>query len=90
MGGAPYKLANEGGGLLFRVLPHLTMKECTCNTYSDSMPSDSLKCWANNNNRASSLGRSSPDDMQHLEQLCECGIASEGRCMGCVLRKASL
>ena len=39
MGGAPYKSAKEGGGgVLFQVFSHLTMKEHPCHIYSDSMP----------------------------------------------------
>ena len=38
MGGAPYKSDDKGGWVLFQVFPHLTMKECPCHVYSDSMP----------------------------------------------------
>ena len=41
MGGAPYKSAKEGGAL-FRLFPHLTMKERPHHVYSDTKPSKKI------------------------------------------------
>ena len=47
MGGAPYKPAKEGMGALLSV-PAFNHERAPMYAYSDSLPTNSLKYWTNN------------------------------------------
>ena len=70
MGGAPYKSAKEGCGLLFQMFPHLTTKEHPCHVYSNAMLSKQIIGQAINVQRTSlpAASRSIPGSTQHSEQ----------------------
>ena len=69
MGGTPYRPVKEGGRVLFFSVSAFNHERAPMYAYSNSLPTNLLKYWINNNvQRSHGLGSSRPDGMQPSER----------------------